>query len=432
MKFTALIIVALLVLIGLYFYFLNGQSTYDGYYKTKGYGFVFEIKNGRLKTYQKSGDKLVYFELFEGRIRNDLLKTFIVNLRFTKTDTGFDAKNDLGTLFFSAEKLDSLDGYEIVDDKADATENFEIFWETFNENYPFFDLYDIDWDERKAMYQDRVDHTTSDEELAEIFMLMLEGLNDDHIMVTVNENERTPYKDLPKWHKDSMSRPLVEVIEKQYVPQIIYSEDKYIRHGLLDDQTGYILIATFGGYMNEPEATRKISAAFSTALKDMGRRKIVLDLRFNRGGFDRVGLELSSFFTKEKTLVYSREVRAGDIYAEMTPVYSYPNNEKVYENDVIILTSGATVSAAETFIVAMKEVANVTIVGENTAGFYSDMLDRVLPNGMHYGLSHIKYYSASGELLEGYPIVPDVLIPIDLDAMKNKIDPALDFVLSMD
>lgn len=432
MRFTALIILALMVLIGLHFYFMNGQSTYDGYYKTKGYDFVFEIKHGRLRTYQKSGDMLTYFELFEGRIRNNTLKTFIVDLVFTKTQDGFDARDDLGTLYFSAEKIDNLSDYTLIEGQADPMTNFEVFHKTFEENYPFFDLYDVDWQERKSMYKDQVTHLTSDKELSEIFLKMLEGVNDDHIMLTVGDEEKTPYKDRPQWHKDSMSRPLVEVIEKEYVPQMKFSEDRFIRHGLLDDQNGYILIATFGGYVSESESTQKLSEAFYTALKDMGRRRIVLDLRFNRGGFDRAGIEMASFFTKEKTLVYKREVKSGDTYTEMTPVYVYPNEKSLHENEVVILTSGATVSAAETFIVAMKEVADVTVVGEASAGFYSDMLERVLPNGMYYGLSHMRYYSAEDKPLEGHPVMPDVVMPINLNAMKEKKDPALDYVLDMD
>jgi len=92
------------------------------------------------------------------------------------------------------------------------------------------------------------------------------------------------------------------------------------------------------------------------------------------------------------------------------------------------LTSGATVSAAETFTLAMKALENTSLVGEDTAGFYADMMTRKLPNGITFGLPHYIYYKADGSFIEGEGIPVDHTIKMDKKNIELNIDPALDYL----
>lgn len=406
-----IVILGILLTAGLYYYVRSGSS-YDGYYRTKGYGLALSIKRGVVKSYQLSGHHLVVLPNFKGRIKRHVLKSATVDLVLKPTHEGFEARNDMGTLYFKAEKISDLKAYTLV---KDPEMDQIIFYETFSEHYPFFQLYDVNWSKMKNEKD---------------MFVMVNNLNDDHVMMVVDGKEQTPYRDLPKWHQEGMSRALVQVVEKNYVRNIMYSKDRLVRHGFLNDQLGYILLASFGGYDHEAKATKYLSDAFYEALKDMKNKTIVLDLRFNRGGYDRVGLEMVRYFVKERTEVYQRAIKYDEGFLDKEHIIVEPHQRGYFENEMIILTSGATVSAAETFIVAMKAVKDVTIIGEETAGFYSDRLDRILPGGMIYGLPHMMYFDVLNQSLEGRPIVPDREEKISTEAVDVNRDLALESILA--
>ena len=71
----------------------------------------------------------------------------------------------------------------------------------------------------------------------------------------------------------------------------------------------------------------------------------------------------------------------------------------------------------------------VTIVGERTAGFYSDAIPRSLPDGFSYSLSNEVYYWYNDEMVEGQGIVPDVIIPVSMEAVNEGTENALEWIL---
>ncbi len=104
-----------------------------------------------------------------------------------------------------------------------------------------------------------------------------------------------------------------------------------------------------------------------------------------------------------------------------------------FSGEVIALTSGYTISAAETFLQAMAANPNnkLTIVGEKTAGFYSDALKRSLPSDFSYALSNELYYDHNNILLEGHGIDPQVNIPLSMSSIDEGRDDAYDWLLKL-
>ncbi len=64
---------------------------------------------------------------------------------------------------------------------SDPEVNFETFWETFNNRYPFFELRKVNWENQYEIFRPRVTSTTSDVELFDIMCDMIRPLNDGHI-----------------------------------------------------------------------------------------------------------------------------------------------------------------------------------------------------------------------------------------------------------
>ncbi|MFC5650207.1 S41 family peptidase [Paenibacillus solisilvae] len=156
---------------------------------------------------------------------------------------------------------------------------------------------------------------------------------------------------------------------------------------------------------------------------------IVLDVRFNEGGQDAVALAFANRFADQKRAAYKKQACFGDRAMKLETQYMEPQGDSYKQQPIILLTSILTESAAETFVQSMRQLPNVKIAGERTAGFFSDALTRLLPNGESFTLSNERYYTMDGVLLEGNGIVPDVEIPIQLSSVDKGIDPALEWVL---
>jgi C-terminal processing protease CtpA/Prc len=146
----------------------------------------------------------------------------------------------------------------------------------------------------------------------------------------------------------------------------------------------------------------------------------VVDVRANEGGWDLVSLEYASTFASERRLVWSKRERAGsehDEFTEWEDHYVKKSRENAYDGPVVVLTSGGTFSAGETFVLAMRELDNVTILGEVTSGHHSDLHDTKLPNGWALDFSGEQYRAADGEVYEAVGIPPDVVSMLDVDAL---------------
>ncbi len=103
--------------------------------------------------------------------------------------------------------------------------------------------------------------------------------------------------------------------------------------------------------------------------------------------------------------------------------YLKPYGKYQYKNPIVILTSDFTASAAEIFVLVMKELEYVRTIGGGTNGATSHMKSIKLSNGWKVTLSNQIAYSADMVNYEGVGIEPDIII-------KNDIEVGTDMVLS--
>lgn len=89
-----------------------------------------------------------------------------------------------------------------------------------------------------------------------------------------------------------------------------------------------------------------------------------------------------------------------------------------------MLTSRWTASAGETFTWAMNTQSHVRQLGDTTAGGFSDVVSRELPNGWLYFLGVGDYRNANGNSEEGTGIAPAIQVANtkkDIDAGNDKV-----------
>jgi C-terminal processing protease CtpA/Prc len=143
-----------------------------------------------------------------------------------------------------------------------------------------------------------------------------------------------------------------------------------------------------------------------------GAESIIVDVRLNGGGFDKVGMAIANRFTDKKRLAFTKHARHGD---EVTPKQQFfiePCGDYQFTRPVFLLTSARTASAGDIFAMCMRNLQHVTLVGQPSTGILSDNLKKHLPNGWSTSISNEFYCSAEGELFEGPGVPVDEETPV--------------------
>jgi hypothetical protein len=183
--------------------------------------------------------------------------------------------------------------------------------------------------------------------------------------------------------------------------------------GRLPSGVGYISLMLCENLSEDEGGHADVVAAgrtFDRVLRDLaGARGIIIDLRFNDGGWDRVPLTLASHFTDTAIHAFTKQpVRHGaGLYTQTIEVT--PAGGARYTGPVAVLTSDATISAAEVGTLALRALPNTRSFGRPTYGALSDPFQFRLPNGWKGSVSNEIYRASNGQVYEGMGIPPDHL-----------------------
>ncbi len=168
----------------------------------------------------------------------------------------------------------------------------------------------------------------------------------------------------------------------------IYSVDASF---LIDSSTiGYIRVNRFAANTHSEllEAAEK--------LKDEGMEKLILDLRFNPGGYlNQAYLMADEFIGSGEKLVYTKGRRP-----EFDEEYFATNDGDFEEIPLIVLINASSASAAEIVSGAVQDLDRGLIVGETSFGKGLVQQQYTLRDGSAFRLTTSKYYTPSGRLIQ--------------------------------
>jgi carboxyl-terminal processing protease len=200
---------------------------------------------------------------------------------------------------------------------------------------------------------------------------------------------------------------------------------------MLDAQTGYLRIPSFKAV----GTAQKVHNLLSN-LTTRGAQKLVLDLRFNTGGYlDETLLSLSAFFQGEVLKMRSRvgiltyvlgNGTLEAIGAENKVTLEFPF---VFKGNMVVLVNNQTSSAAEVMALAWQRSSYTKFVGEPSAGRskYATLPIGLL-DGSELRLAVIRHlYPSEQPLLE--KLTPDVAVKDDVQALNKGSDPVLEAAL---
>ena len=183
-------------------------------------------------------------------------------------------------------------------------------------------------------------------------------------------------------------------LQSQYIPTKNKEQDVTWRK--LSSQIGYIDVRSM---------VEGVDKQFSEALKSLNNLPyLIVDIRENTGGNSSVGDFIAQHLIKGERTIWNG--------TKLSP------SADAYKGKVIVLEGPVTVSAAESFLITMKESGDAIVVGTPSAGDTGGNPSLFKPTyGMYYWipLGHAFKYSPKGFPLEGKGIKPHYLVPMKVN-----------------
>ncbi|MCR1027006.1 S41 family peptidase [Cellulophaga baltica] len=417
-------------------------NSINGIWEMNGYGRIIEISDLEVSTY-------------------DITKiSCLVNSKLSRADinqlgqfnlTHKDSLHlKLGITHYYLHRIKKLPPVQIITDSIQSKNlklNFDVFWHTLNENYSFFKERKMNWKHIYTDYSNRVDTLTNEQDLYDVFLEITGKLNDEHTTVIPNDAIRKAHEELMDIQEENDGIPhisiseLSETIVHKYVENPIkygksLSGNGLLNYGVTANNVGYIQannMIFFADYKLPDtltdydflfaylDASNKNPSYQEDEVKGikyqmdsiMDRFKntdaIILDLRFNTGGYDVVSLEILNYFIDTKKKVFSKKAKTIDGFTSAQSHYIIPT-KKAYKKPVFFLTSPQTSSAPESLVIAAMPYENIKVIGSRTMGITSDVLEKKLPNGWDLFLSNEILVNYKGDCFEGVGVPPDIEI----------------------
>ena len=158
---------------------------------------------------------------------------------------------------------------------------------------------------------------------------------------------------------------------------------------MLDDNTGYIRIKSFG----ENTYPEMLIALASLSQKGFGN--LVIDLRDNTGGYLQSAVQIiNEFLPKNRLIVYTE--------GRKSPRQDYKSDGRgSYQNiPLVILINEASASASEIFAGAIQDNDRGTIIGRRSFGKGLVQQQIGFPDGSMIRLTIARYYTPSGRCIQ--------------------------------
>lgn len=411
------------------FLFLFSSFSYakldiEGAWQTNGYGYIFNVDDERVTIYEQTELSCIKSGLAAGSLIKANDKLF-----FSVSIAGFiDAKmyvmagesesekyfhrSDTST-YMRAQKLQHLPSNCSSQIDASAEQVVNVFKANFWQHYPFFDEKKVSWEFNQSTFKSE---TTLFSELVNL----VAPLKDAHIALVA------PNIDSFYFGSESLSPPKVHY-DLDYLSNIL-AEAVHVRLGgklyfsHLSDDLGYLSVQSFSGFddiggLSDLDRFTAVLNEVFTQFKD--KKGLVIDIRNNTGGSDKLALMLASRLTDSDYLAYSKQAvqqAEGNLtWTEPQKVWVKAESSNVFKGNVVLITNRQTISAGETFVMALfNREPKVVRIGQRTAGHFSDMLPRTLPNGWLFALPNERYIDQSGNSYDISGISPDISIKEEL------------------
>ncbi|WP_442594165.1 S41 family peptidase [Neobacillus sp. D3-1R] len=207
--------------------------------------------------------------------------------------------------------------------------------------------------------------------------------------------------------------PITVPIVRDTIPlQTVYGE-------LLEDNIAKVSITSFS------ENTSKELVETLNNLQKQGMKGLVLDLRQNPGGLLDQAIQISSLFVPEGKVLFKVEDRNGNVKEYKS------NNDNGTDLPLVVIIDKGSASASEILAAAVKESANVPLVGEKSFGKGTVQTAQDLQDGSNMKYTTAKWLTPKGNWIHQKGIEPDYKVQLPQYANLPFLDPDKELSMSM-
>ncbi len=164
-----------------------------------------------------------------------------------------------------------------------------------------------------------------------------------------------------------------------------------------------------------------------TVFKDSGKKKLIIDLRNNPGGFLDAAVDIASYFLPAGDVIVKEDYgtkQAEDVFRS--------KGYNVVDSDVkiVILVDGGSASASEILAGALSEHKRAILIGEQTYGKGSVQELVPITEDTSLKITVAKWLTPNGVSISLKGLAPDIKVSVTKDDIQKKLDPQLDRAVS--
>jgi carboxyl-terminal processing protease len=424
----------------------NAETRLAGRWRSRGYGWLLQIGPSGWSIEDVTALNRAHAD---GGAAGTFAQAFELLDETERDAVRLKHRGDLTTYVFDRCASDAK--LPALETRLDANElrNFDVFCRIFAENYAFFDLRQVNWDESCAAARARLNANAAPDDLRNAIADLVAPLRDAHVSIIAGDaviDVTSPVRDrklalqkafaVPAWAKDRLA--YTQSIQRAFAEMFLggrfrATSNMMMIYGEIAPSIGYVTIFGEFGHADTPRARAALDlprprleaasfladeiAAMERALDEVATafastKAVIVDARLNYGGYDRLALALAGRFTAAPRVAYRKKAWTPSGFVSEQPIVVEPRTPSLAGRPVYLLTSRQTASAGEILVLGLMACPHVTRVGEATLGILSDNLYKRLPNGWEVSLSNEIYEAPDGALYEAAGIPPDVATPV--------------------
>ena len=284
-------------------------------------------------------------------------------------------------------------------DTETALHVFDTVWSAFDREYAMFAAKpEVDWSHLRVEFRARVPAAKTNLKLAELLAEMLGHLKDLHAGVRIGDFNFPVYERVRPLNANRLAVP------KLLGAVTVVGRD--LSWCITDDGVGYMAIDRL--------TDLRLPQFFSEALEKMNQtRGLILDLRYNGGGSEPLGLEIAGSFLDRERVYAQSQYRNGPRHTDLDTPKSRvcrPKDPWHYVAPVIVLQGQRTMSSAEALVLMLSQGPEVTTMGDRTAGSSGNPRSLDAGAGITVNLPRWNDLDAEGKPFDAIGIPPDIAI----------------------
>lgn len=301
--------------------------------------------------------------------------------------------------------------------------NYDALWSIIDERYCFFEQarqqHGLDWDDVYHKYKPQVQAAESNAELFDIYGNMLRELKDGHVNLT-SDYGTTYYWD---W---SLNHPLnfSDSLQRNYLGND-FRLTNGIKYTTLPSNIGYMYVGSFEGSLSSDNVSLML-------LRLAESKGIIIDIRNNGGGMLTSAEELAAHFVSGKThcgYIQHKTGKGHNDFSSPEKLYIEPNGV-IWKKPVVVLTNRAVYSSANHFVMLVKPLPQVVVIGDKTGGGSGLPLNSTLPNGWTVRFSACPILDIEGKHTE-FGITPHEEVQITSADWNNGRDTIIERAIEL-